>query len=74
MYKTWVASATDAETLARNLEIHLNEFASEVISVSYAVNDVHQVLAVYREIDMSVEQRAEEAVNVAEHILDGAQL
>jgi hypothetical protein len=70
MYKTWVSSAADAETLARDLEVHLNEFASEVISVSYAVSNVHSVLAVYRDIDHSTEA----AVAVAEQIIDGAQL
>jgi hypothetical protein len=74
MYKTWVSSAANAETLARDLEVHLNEFASEVISVSYAVSNVHSVLAVYRDIDLTVAQPAEAAVAVAEQIIDGAQL
>jgi hypothetical protein len=74
MFKTWVASEEDAETLARNLESHLNEFASEVISVAYSVDEIHHVLAVYRDIDLSLGEPAEAAVTVAEQIIDGAQL
>jgi hypothetical protein len=73
MFKTWTASSGDVESLARELEVHLNEFADEVISVAYAVTDRHHVLAVYRLIDLSIEDREEAAVSVAEHIIEGAQ-
>lgn len=70
MFKSWYGSAGEMEILARQLEAHLNEFAEEVISVSYAVSGSHYVLAVYRELDVSSEQ--EQAVSVAEQIIDDA--
>jgi hypothetical protein len=73
MFKTWTASAGDVESLSRELEVHLNEFADEVISVAYAVSDRHHVLAVYRPVELSIEDRQEVAVSVAEHIIEGAQ-
>jgi hypothetical protein len=74
MYKTWAFSAQDGETVARNLEAHLNEHASEIISVSYAVAKKHHVLVVYRVIEVSDTVGAEYAVSAAEHIIDQAQL
>jgi hypothetical protein len=73
MFKTWTASSSDVESLSRELEVHLNEFADEVISVAYAVTDRHYVLAVYRAVELSIEDRQEVAVSVAEHIIEGAQ-
>jgi hypothetical protein len=73
VYKTWAFSAQDGETVARNLEAHLNEYASEVVSVSYAVAAEHHVLAVYRVIDVPDAVGAEYAVTAAEHIIDQAQ-
>jgi hypothetical protein len=73
MYRTWVFSADDAESLARSLEIHINEFADEIVSVSYSVDTLHHVLVVYREIEAANMERAEAAVSVAEHIIDEAQ-
>lgn len=73
MYRTWVFSADEAEFLARSLEIHINEFADEIVSVSYSVDSRHHVLLVYREIDTTNVERAEAAVSVAEHIIDEAQ-
>jgi hypothetical protein len=73
MYRTWVFSAPDAESLARNLEIHINEFADEVVSVSYSVHTDHHVLVVYRAIETTSRERQEAAVSVAEHIIDEAQ-
>ncbi len=74
MYKTWTSSHDDAETVARDLEVHLNEYAEEVISVAYSVDDRHHVLAVYRAIGPATEAQHEAAVSVAEQILDDAQL
>ncbi len=74
MYKTWTASHDDAETVARDLEVHLNEYAEEVISVAYSVDHRHHVLAVYRAIGPATEAQHEAAVSVAEQILDDAQL
>ena len=70
MYRTWTASAGDAETLARELEVHLNEFAETVLSVSYAVDTNHHVLVVYTPIDPAALVAREEAVTLAEHIID----
>jgi hypothetical protein len=70
MYKAWTGSAEDAESLARALEAHLNEFADEVYSVGYAVTDRHHALAVYRAIDSI--GSTERAVAVAESIIDEA--
>ena len=74
MYKTWTGSATEASEVARALEAHLNEFADEIVSVSYAVGEEHCVLAVYRPIDMSHEAGEETAVAVAEQLLDQSAL
>jgi hypothetical protein len=72
MYRTWTASAQDAESLARALEIHLNEFADAVLSVSYAVSQAHYVLVVYTPIDPTRLAEDEAAVAVAEQIIDSA--
>lgn len=74
MYRSWVFSAKDAETVARQLEAHLNEFAEEVVSVSYAVQDRHHVLAVYRAIESAQGDAAGVAVSVAEQIIDEVQI
>lgn len=71
MYRTWTGSAEDAITVARALEVHLNEYAEEIVSVSYAVSGAHHVLAVYREIE-ALGHEEEAAVTVAEEILDEA--
>ncbi len=72
MFKTWTASSREIESLTRDLEAHLNEFAEEVVSVAYAVTDRHHVLAVYTIIELSVEARQEVAISEAEHIIEGA--
>ena len=72
MYRTWTASARDAQSLARALEIHLNEFAETVLSVSSAVDDAHHVLVVYEPIEPSAIAADETAVEVAEKIIDSA--
>lgn len=72
MYKTWTGFADDAPTVARDLEAHLNEYAGEVVSVAYAVSDLHYVLAVYREVDAGHEASHEAAVSIAEQIIDHA--
>ena len=74
MYKTWTASAGKPEQLARAVELHLNEYAGEVIAVAYAVSDRHYALVVYRELDARAFQDAESAVAVAEHIIDESHL
>lgn len=74
MYRSWVFSADDGETVARHLEAHLNEFADEVVSVSYAVTKRHHVLAVYRAIETALGDAAGEAVSVAEQIIDEVQI
>jgi hypothetical protein len=73
MYKTWTGSAPQAESLARDLEAHLNEFAGEVVSVAYAVSDAHYVLAVYKLVETSAAEGAEVAVTTAEQIIEGLQ-
>ncbi len=73
MYKAWSASAQDVGTLARGLEAHLNEFAYEVVSVSYAIDKHHHVLAVYRPLEPDIGDSHEVAVSVAEQIIDSAQ-
>jgi hypothetical protein len=70
MFKAWTSSAANGESLARDLEAHLNEHADEVISVSYAVETDHYVLAVYRPVDSGGQEEA--AVAYAEHIIDEA--
>lgn len=72
MYKTWTAVGDDGDTVARDLEAHLNEFADEVVSVCYAVTGQHHVLAVYRAIEPVGEAAHEAAVSVAESIIDRA--
>jgi hypothetical protein len=72
MYRTWTASADDAVTLARELEIHLNEYAEAVLSVSYSVDTAHHVLVVYTPIDPS-ELAAQRAVFAeVEQLIDSA--
>lgn len=71
MYTAWTTSADNPDALARSVEAHLNEFAGEVISVSYAVHAQHHALVVYRAIEIT-EESVEEAIAVAEHIIDGA--
>lgn len=73
MFKTWASSSSEIESLTRDLEAHLNEFADEVISVAYAVTDRHFVLAVYRRVELSIEDRQEVAISEAEHIIEGLQ-
>lgn len=72
MFKTWTSSAADPEILARSLEAHLNEFAQDVVAISYAVTDRHYVLAVYTEVLPLDDVVEEEAVALAEQIIDGA--
>ncbi|GAC1403354.1 MAG: hypothetical protein NVSMB52_17360 [Chloroflexota bacterium] len=74
MYKTWTFSADNSDVLARALEAHLNEFAQEVVDVSYAISDRHYVLATYIEIILPGAPAEGGAVAVAEQILDEAQL
>ncbi len=71
MYKTWVSSG-DIVSLTRELEAHLNEFAEEVVSVAYAVNNGHHVLAVYKLVEPA-DETSEAVVSVAEHIIEEAQ-
>lgn len=73
MFKTYAASSRQIDSLTRDLEAHLNEFADEVVSVAYAVNDRHHVLAVYKTLELSIEDSQEVAVSEAEHIIEGAQ-
>lgn len=70
MYVTWSHSAEDGDALARALEAHLNEFADEVISVSYAIDRAHHVLVVYRGIESVADAQV---VAVAEQIVDSVQ-
>lgn len=70
-FETWTSCSDDAEGLARALEAHLNEFAESVISVAYAVTDIHYVLAVYEPVDATSTGAGEAAVSVAEQIIDG---
>jgi hypothetical protein len=70
-FETWTSCNHDAESLARALEAHLNEFAERVISVAYAVTDLHYVLAVYEPVDAASSIAEEAAVTVAEQIIDG---
>jgi hypothetical protein len=73
MFKVWTGSDADADSLARQLEAHLNEFAAEVVAISYSVADDHFVMAVYRPVEVSVDDRMEAAVGVAEDIVSDAQ-
>lgn len=70
MYKALTISATLPDELARGVEAHLNEFAAEIVSVSYAIGDGHHALVVYREIDTSGEAASDQAVAVAEQIIE----
>ena len=70
MFRVWTSDDDDIDRLARELEAHLNEFADEVLSVSYAVDGVHRVLAVYRAVELTAESA--EAVAQAEEIVEGA--
>lgn len=71
VYQVWTASAESAEALEHKLEVQLNEFAEEVVSVSYAVTDSggHHVLLVYRGIASGTGLRAAVAAEVAEESL-----
>ena len=73
MFKTWTASDEDPEALARAVEGHLNEFAEDVISVSYAIAGRHFVMVVYRQVEAAQNDRQEAAVSVAEEIVEQAQ-
>ena len=73
MFEVWTANDTDAEGLARRLEAHLNEFAAEVVSVSYAVAGKHFVMAVYRPVEPADDVALEAVVELAEEIVAGAQ-
>jgi len=70
MYRTWTASADDPEELSRAVEVHLNEFADEIISVAYAVHAGHHALVVYRPIGMESGASAAEAVATADALLE----
>lgn len=75
MFRTWTDSNIEPESLARALEGHLNEFADEVISVAYAVSEgQHFVLAVYRGVESNGDRHMEAAVDLAEDILEEAQV
>ena len=69
MFKAWTAMAEDQQELERAIEVHLNEFADEIISVAYAVAGHHYALVVYRALEME-EAGAEVAVAAAEQIID----
>ena len=73
MYKSWCASAADQHTLSRDLEAHLNEYAQEVVSVSYAISRRHYVLAVYKPVEPGALRVEEAAVSEAELIIDQLQ-
>lgn len=70
MNAAWTAEARDGRSLERMIEAHLNEFAGQVISVSYHVSEsgIHRALAVYVEIEPG--DFAAEAVAVAELIVE----
>jgi hypothetical protein len=73
MFSVWTASDDDPDALARRLEAHLNEFAADVLAVSYSVASQHFVMAVYRRVEASTEDRLEAAVGIAEDIVSDAQ-
>lgn len=74
MFKTWTASDEDAESLAREVEGHLNEFAERVISVGYAVAEGrHHAMVVYEAVAPSEDGHMEAAVSIAEDIVERAQ-
>ena len=71
MFNTWTDSDDDAESLARKLEGHLNEYAEDVISVSYSVDGGrHHVLAVYRPVELFEDGQMEAVVSIAESIVE----
>jgi hypothetical protein len=70
MFKAWHAAAPDGQSLARLVEAHLNEHASEVVSVSYVITDQHYALTVYRPLDGATDDMHAAAVEMAEHILE----
>lgn len=70
MYRAWTASADDPEELARAVEVHLNEFAEEIISVAYAVDRNHHVFVVYRPIEVEVAEAAAEVLATADALLE----
>lgn len=73
MFKTWTISGEELPALARAVEGHLNEFAEEVISVSYAIaEDQHHVLVVYRPVELEHEASLEAAISIAEDIVEAA--
>jgi uncharacterized lipoprotein YehR (DUF1307 family) len=73
MFKAWNASAHDGHLLARQLEAHLNEYAAEVVSVSYCVADEHFALVVYRPVE-TIEAATElAAIESAELIIEQSQ-
>ena len=69
MYRVWTSSNDDGAALARELEAHLNEYAEDVVSVSFAVTDLHHVLAVYRVIELTSSAQQEAAIALAEEIV-----
>ncbi len=69
MYVAWTASASTPEELARAVETQLNEYAEDIISVSYAVDHGHHALLVYRSIE-PIDATSVGAVAVAEQIID----
>jgi hypothetical protein len=71
MYRSWTCSGEDGKSVARALEAHVNEFADEIVSVSYAVDREHHVLVVYREVG-GLDEEPAQAVAVAEQIIDNA--
>ena len=73
MFQVWTGSSHDPAALARQLEAHLNEFAAEVVSVSYSVAGKHFALAVYRPIETWPDDSMEAAVSIAEEIVADAQ-
>ncbi len=73
MYKAWSAKAPEESELARAIELHLNEFAEEVISVAYAIGDQHYALVVYRPIDARELVSMQSALAEAVQIIDDAQ-
>jgi hypothetical protein len=62
MYRAWTASAERPEDLSRAVEVHLNEFAGEIISVAYAVHQGHHALVVYRPIEIDAGHAAAEVM------------
>jgi hypothetical protein len=74
MLRVWTASADSADELAGNLESFLNEFAADVVSVSYTVTEAHHVLVVYRPFDLEAGKAEETAVALAEQIIDEAEV